>query len=444
MRRMSIVDGPGERFGHRTGFRRVGWAILIASLAWANPVFADEYVGPQTYKLAAGDKISVTVFGQAELSREMLVDITGNIHIPFVGSIEVAGLNLTQCRERIVARLADGILHRPSVDVQIAELRPVFVIGNVRSAGLQPFRFGMNVKMALAVAGGVGTAPPVQGAAMADYLAIEERVRQVSLQRASLLVRKARLEAQRDGQATFNVPGHGAADSDLTEIVAIEKDILDWQIANRRSQLDILEAQRPRIMNEINALNGQVATKKKQIELVKQYTDRYSGLVKQGLGLANLEMQLKITESTYESEIWMLTANISRLQMDLGAMDIRIQETEAAFKRQNLVDLQDVQDKLKQVEVTLPILREIRQVRLQQSGAVIAADTPQSITVTRNRNGQLSQIKASDATPLEPGDIVEVQMPLPQNPTMSAETTWLGLGRTAPGRDSASLPVIGR
>jgi len=386
--------------------RRVGWAILIASLAWASPGRTDEFVGPQTYKLAAGDKISVTVFGQGELSREMVIDVTGNIHMPFVGSIEVAGLNLAQCRERIIARLADGILHRPSVDVQIAELRPVFVIGNVRTAGLQPFRFGMNVKMALAVAGGIGTAPPVQGAAMADFLATEERLRQVSLQRASLLVRKARLEAQRDGLETFSVPGHGASDGDLAEIVAIEKDILDWQIANRRSQLEILEAQRPRIKNEIDALNGQVAAKKKQIELVKQYTDRYSGLVKQGLGLANLEMQLKITESTYESEIWQLTANIARLQMDLGAMDIRIQETEATFKRQNLVDLQDVQDKLKQVEVTLPILQEIRQVRLQQSGGIIARDGPQSITVTRNRNGQLSQINASDGTPLEPGDIV--------------------------------------
>src|SRR5690242_17281323 len=68
---------------------------------------------PQTYKLAPGDRLSVVVFGQTELSGDMVIDVTGNIRLPFVGSIEVANLTLAECHKRIVDRLADGVLTRP-------------------------------------------------------------------------------------------------------------------------------------------------------------------------------------------------------------------------------------------------------------------------------------------------------------------------------------------
>ena len=77
--------------------------------------------------------------------------------------------------QRIVERLADGILVNPSVFVRVAELRPVQILGDVRAPGSYPFRYGSMVKSAIAQAGGLGTAE--RGSAISDLLLADERVR---------------------------------------------------------------------------------------------------------------------------------------------------------------------------------------------------------------------------------------------------------------------------
>ena len=77
----------------------------------------------------------------------------------------------------------------------------------------------------------------------------------------------------------------------------------------------------------------------------------YSRLVKQGLGLANAELQLRLTEATQESELWRLEVQISRLQMDSGVLDLQIHEAEAIFKRQIITELRDVGERLKELDV---------------------------------------------------------------------------------------------
>jgi polysaccharide export outer membrane protein len=418
--------------------------VLLAALSFSSVVSAQPAPTPLTYKLAPGDRISVVVFGQTELSGDMLIDVTGSIRLPFVGPIEVANLTLSECHKRIVDRLADGILNRPSVNVQISELRPIFVLGDVRTAGAHPFKFGMSVKAAVAVAGGFGVTAPVQGAAVAELLTSEERLRQLTLQRAILMIRKTRLEAQRDGATVFPATDQASTrgEDDLADIVALEKETFDSQMAIQNSQRDLLRAQKPRIESEIEALGAQIATRKKQLDLVRQHADQYTRLSKQGLGLAATEMQLRLTETTYESEVWNLTAQIARLKMDLGALDIRIQEADAAFKRQILLDLRDVRDKLKELEVTLPTAREIRDAKLQQAGAIADVATPRTITVTRVRDGQQSSFSAEETTPLEPGDIVEIQLRLTRGATLaSAATSRVGLAQPSEAkRDAVALP----
>lgn len=398
--------------------------LIFAPSAQAQQAPTLQASTPQTYKLSPGDRLSVVVFGQTELSGDLVIDVTGNIRLPFVGLIEVANLTLAECHKHIVDRLADGVLTRPSVNVQISELRPIYVLGDVRTAGAHPFRFGMNIKSAIAVAGGFGVVPPVQGAAVADLLASEERLRQLTLQRSILTVRKMRLEAQRDGAKTFPATDQTGerTDDDLSDIVALEKQTFESQMAIQQSQIELLRAQKPRVESEIEALSGQIAARKKQLDLVKQQADQYTRLTKQGLGLANTEMQMRLTETTYESEIWNLSGQIARLKMDLGTLDLRIQEADAAFKRQVLLDLRDVRDRLKDLEVTLPTAREIRDAKLQQAGNIGDIRVPHTITVTRMRNAQSASFSADETTPLEPGDIVEVQLKLSRGTIADAAT----------------------
>jgi polysaccharide export outer membrane protein len=303
----------------------------------------------------------------------------------------------------------------------------------------------MIVKSAVAVAGGFGVAAPVQSTAVADLLVSEERLRQLSLEKATLTPRKIRLEAQRDGAAAFPAADQASErdEDNVSDIVALEKDTFDSQLAIQQAQVDLLRAQKPRIESEIEALNAQLAARKKQLDLVRQNAEQYSRLTKQGLGISSTEMQLKLTEATYESEMWNLAAQIARLKMDLGALDIRIQEADAGFKRQVLVELRDVRDRLRNLDVTLPMAREIRDAKLQQAGNIADMRVPRAITITRTRNGQQTAFAADEVTPLEPGDIVEVQLRLTRGgPVVSAAAPRLDSAPRVSANREASGPAV--
>src|SRR5262245_26761625 len=398
--------------------QRVRAAALLSALVFSSGVLADPPRDNHAYKLAPGDRITVTVFGEAELSGDVLIDGAGNIALPFLEPIGVKDLTVTECQKVIRDRLADGILQRPTVSVRVSELRPLYVMGDVRTPGAHPYRYGSTVQSAVASAGGFGPAELVHGTAVSEFLLAEERVRQLSFRKQELLVRRARLEAQRDGMKTFApaAPPATIEGTDIAGLVANEKDTFDTHAAILQGQIDLLNSQKPRIKAEIEALDRQVDTAKKQIALVKQHADQYGRLVKQGLGITNTELQLNLAQANHESELWRLTAQISRLQKDIGDLNVKIQEAEASFKRQIASELRDVRDRLNELDITLPAAREVRDVKLQYAGGVIKIGVKRSISVTRIRNGEGVVFDASETTPLEPGDVVDIKKLLPHEP----------------------------
>jgi polysaccharide export outer membrane protein len=380
--------------------------------------------GQASYHLAAGDKITVTVYGQPQLSGDVVVDGGGNIVLPLIDAVPVADRTLSETQATIRARLADGILQQPAVSVRVAELRPLYIIGDVRTPGAYPFRFGSTVQSAVALAGGLGPAETVQNMAATEFLAADERLRQLEHQKQGLLVRAARLKAQVAGADTFEPsprPDEAGAPG-LAAAMANERDTFMAQTTLLRRQLELLRSQKPRLQRQIEALAQQVVAGKKQLDMVREQVDRYEKLVKQGLGTSTSDFQFRITQATQEGALWRLNADVSRLQMDAGDLDVRIQEAETAFKRQSSVELREVLEKLGELDVMLPTAREIREVRLQYAGGVIRASVKRAITITRLRNGQVTVIDAAETTPLEPGDAVEVKrlMPEPGLPKVAA------------------------
>jgi len=424
-------------------------AALLGALAFSFPLLADSPGDSGAYKLGPGDRITVTVFGQAELSGDILVDGLGNILLPLIGPIKVKDLTPLECQNLVRERLADGVLQKPSVSVRIGEFRPLYILGDVRAPGAYPFRYGSTVQSAVAVAGGFGLPELVQAAAVSEFHLADERVRQLSLQKQALLIRRARLEAQRDGMKTFSPPtpqgmtegapmfGGGATQQQASSIVADETDTFETQDAILQQQHHLLRSQKPRIEKEIESFNGQIATAKKQVEIVRQQADQYSRLVKQGLGLVNAELQLRLTEANHESELWRITTQVLRLQMEAGELDLKIYEAEASFKKQVITELRDARERLRELDVTLPSAREIREVKLQLAGSMAGAEAARVISVTRTRNGEATVFQATQTTTLEPGDIIDVKK------LLSRERTYQGPSASEPGLGSYQMGAAG-
>jgi polysaccharide export outer membrane protein len=107
--------------------------------------------------LGTGDIFDVRVFGEEDLSSDYRVAQDGTIDFPFIGRIEVAGLEPGAIAALITNRLRDGqFMVRPHVSVVVREYnsKRISVLGAVRSPGTYPLRSGMGVVEAVSLAGG--------------------------------------------------------------------------------------------------------------------------------------------------------------------------------------------------------------------------------------------------------------------------------------------------
>ncbi|UGY02144.1 polysaccharide biosynthesis/export family protein [Bradyrhizobium quebecense] len=395
--------------------------------------------GQTTYRLAPGDRITVTVFGQPELSGDVLIDDAGTISLPLAAAIEVKDLTVFECQERINDKLlAEGLLRTRSVGVRIAELRPLYVLGDVRLPGAYPFRYGSTTQSAVALAGGYGPVDALRQTALSDYLLAEERVRQLTNQKRTMLIRQARLEAQRDGKDSFAPPdlGNAANDKDTLRIIGSEQDVFRIQATILQGQIDLLRSQKPLLKEQIEANSEQGNAGKKQLDLIRQQIDRYGNLLRQGLGTQNNDFNYRVLEANQEATVWRLLSDVSRLQVDAGNVDFRIKEVDAAFKRQVATELQQTRDQLNDLDITLPAAIAIRDARWRNVGG--GAGAKHLISITRMRNGHAVVSDADETTPVEPGDVIDIKTEMPAGITSNDQAAAELLRSRPSGTEQAS------
>ena len=382
---------------------------LLAVLAFASSGRA-QAIDDEPYRLAPGDRIALIVIGQPEISGQLSVDNSGEVQVPLLGSLKVAGSTLSECQEKILSGLSQGYLRDPAVFVSLAEVRPIHVLGDVRSPGTFAYRFGSIVKSAISNAGGLGSSLR-SDTSLAEYLAADERVRVLTATRDRLLVRKARLEAHLAGSKSFALPQQLAtADADLKSVIAEEQRALDVATQAYEKRRKLLEDQRPLMAAEHDALDGQIAAQKEQIKLLKNEIQAIASLKGKGLARSNSVLELGLSLSTKESDLWKLQADRSRLQLAINDLDARISQSEQSQKDQILADLGLVQQGLYDADVALPSAMAQRATRFRLVGQTLDQALAYEAKITRVGIKDVETFTATETTRLEPGDIIEIRI----------------------------------
>lgn len=131
--------------------------VLAASLALADeiaPQAESRLSDVKAYRLGAGDKINITVYGEEEYSlKNFSVPDSGVIMFVF-GEVHALGLTLAELETRVADGLRDSYLINPRVSVSMEEYRPFFINGQVNQPGAYPYKSGLSVRMAVSIAGG--------------------------------------------------------------------------------------------------------------------------------------------------------------------------------------------------------------------------------------------------------------------------------------------------
>jgi len=72
----------------------------------------------RTMRIGTGDLLQITVFGVPDLAEEVRVNDAGNITMPLIGNVRVAGLTSDEAQQLIAAHLREGgMLRDPQVEV---------------------------------------------------------------------------------------------------------------------------------------------------------------------------------------------------------------------------------------------------------------------------------------------------------------------------------------
>ncbi|ABA04675.1 Polysaccharide export protein [Nitrobacter winogradskyi Nb-255] len=124
-------------------------APVVYAAAPPPPVIHDP-----AYRLDAGDRLRIVVYGQEGLTNTYLVDAGGSITMPLIGAVTARGRTPAELSATIAARLRNGYIRQPYVAVEIEAYRPFFILGEVAAPGQYPFVPNMTVESAVAIAGG--------------------------------------------------------------------------------------------------------------------------------------------------------------------------------------------------------------------------------------------------------------------------------------------------
>ncbi len=135
--------------------------ILVAGhgCGGAQRQFSPPPPGDENTSVGVGDRIAVHLYGEEELAEKSFsVARDGTINYPFIGGVDVEGLEPNRIAERLATRLKEaGVFRDPQVSVRVEEYnsKKISVVGAVTKPSTLPMSAGMTLVQAISVAGGV-------------------------------------------------------------------------------------------------------------------------------------------------------------------------------------------------------------------------------------------------------------------------------------------------
>jgi len=136
------------------------WIIAAAMAATACAAYAGTppvlpSIAASGYQLGPGDQLRIYVSGMDAMNNTYFVDDTGQIALPMLPPVPVAGKTIREAEAAIASQIRQRqLVLEPQVSAQIQAYRPFFIAGEVQRPGQYPFVPGMSLMTAVSIAGG--------------------------------------------------------------------------------------------------------------------------------------------------------------------------------------------------------------------------------------------------------------------------------------------------
>jgi len=106
------------------------------------------------YRLGAGDKFKIHVFGEDDLDVVERLGASGVIRYPFLGKVHVADMTIADVERMLADQLNGRYLINPQLRISMLEFRPFYLNGEVQRPGAYPYQPGLTIRKAISLGGG--------------------------------------------------------------------------------------------------------------------------------------------------------------------------------------------------------------------------------------------------------------------------------------------------
>lgn len=405
----------------RGAVRRVMPTVLLV-------LFASPLTASPEYRLNQGDVIEFSVIAAPELKHRAAISLDGTVSLPLLGEIKAAGLSIAELRAEVFRTAPTKILRRRTPDgreypivispeeitLEIVEYRPVYVNGDVSKPGSLPYRPGLNVRQAVALAGGYDIMrfrmnnPFMESADLrSEY---ETRWTEFAKERAEVLRLRAELAGKPDLQtdALSKVP---IPTSVAINILNTEKE----RLAARRADL---EKERAHLEQALQKEDSRIATLTEQLQKENEVTDadtedyeRVRELLKRGSVPITRVADARRLILLSSTRALQTTAQLAQVQRERQELSRKLQKVDDERRIKVLADLQTAEVRLATTRARLQGIGEkLVYTGMVKSQLVRGKGAEPDIVVFRAASGPGKSFVADANTDLLPGDVVEISL----------------------------------
>ncbi|AWO93194.1 MULTISPECIES: polysaccharide biosynthesis/export family protein [Bradyrhizobium] len=420
------VDVSGSDLG-----RCIKWILVAIGLTISVTQAKAEYL------VDIGDVLEVAVAGVPELRHRAAVQMDGNVSLPLVGTLPVAGLPLPQIRAKIGAALASKVFRQRASDGRetvvvidaneittvIAEYRPIYVNGDVSKPGEYPYRPSITARQLVAVAGGYDIMRIRMNNPYLESADLRSEYGSLWTELAKEQARMWRIKTEL-GEGAQISPGAlmdpPLARSAISEIVNSEKEYLKTKQSDYQQEKTFLQSGIRQGDDEVRVLSEQQKKDEEGLQGDLEELQKATEL----FGKGSL-----ISPRVTDARRAVLLSSTRKLQTSAQLLQVKKQQDEFVRKLAKLDDQRRL-DLLRELQETSVRLNQIRE-KLQSVGEklqyttmvrsqlVQGAGNHVEISVIRKGDKGQERITASEDTELQPGDAVEVSLHYQDGPVVS-------------------------
>jgi polysaccharide export outer membrane protein/exopolysaccharide production protein ExoF len=418
------------------------FALVFAAAAWtglacAGAIGAAAQSGGGSvsaeagYRLGPQDKISIKVFewrpsidqiyAWDALNADYMIGSAGQLALPLIGEIPVAGLTTSELAGLISERLRDRmrLAAQPDATVEVVEYRPFYLLGQVEKPGPYQFQPGMTVLRAISIGGGISRSRDTAMMRLQREAIVTRGELDVLLTEFDAYVAKAaRLEAELGGKEAISFPPALTEQKDQPNITRlIQQETLIFQARQQgfATQASALKQLRDFLEEETKSIKNQRQVHNNQEKLVREELEKVRGLASKGLTTGTRQLELERLSAQLEGDGLRLDGSLIKARQDISRTDIAILELENKRKGELTVDLQETKKLVEQIQTKRNTAAKlVYEAEVIAPGLLMqeeAGDRAQMLyKIVRTMQGKPVELAAEENTGVLPGDTVKVEV----------------------------------